>query len=269
MRLVALALAVLAVPVILHAQGPVPAPLARPTAADLATGRKVFDTYCSRCHGLEGSGGMGPRLAAPRLRRARDEAGVLDILVNGIPGTAMMPAFWLSSPEMQQVAAYVRSLGRRPAEPLPGDPGRGSQVYARSGCAACHIVRGQGTAVGPELSEIGALRGAAFLRQSVVDPAAARPDRPVPYEPYSYPAFAVFRARARDGAEVTGMRVNEDAFTIQLRDAQGRVSSLRKADLESLQPQPGTSLMPGYRDQVKGRDLDDLVAYLMSLGAAR
>jgi len=251
------------------AQGPVPPPLEHPTASDLATGEKVFNTYCSRCHGLEGTGGMGPRLATPRLRRARDEAAILDILLNGIPGTAMMAAFWLSNPEMQQVAAYVRSLGQRPEEPLPGDPARGRAVYARSACATCHILNGEGTAVGPELTDIGALRGAAFLRQSIIDPAAARPDRPVPYEPYSYPAYEIFQARPRGGEELTAMRVNEDAFTIQLRDRDGRVHSLRKADLDALTPQPGMSLMPSFRAQITGHDLDDLVAFLMTRRADR
>ena len=60
------------------------------------------------------------------------------------------------------------------------------------------------------------------------------------------------------------MCVNEDAFSIQIRDQQGRLHSLRKADLESLQPEPETSPMPAYRDLLKGADLDDLVAYLMT-----
>jgi cytochrome c oxidase cbb3-type subunit III len=247
-----------------EAQGPVPTPLEHASPTDLASGAKVFGKFCSRCHGLEGTGGMGPPLARPRLRRAADEAAILDILVNGIPGTAMMPALWLSELETRQVAAYVRSLGQHPVEPLPGDPARGQAVYARSGWAACHIVNGEGAGVGPDLSDVGALRGAAFLRQSLLDPAAARPERPVPYEPYSYPAYLVVRARPRVGPEVAGVRLNEDAFTIQLRDQQGRLHSLRKADLENLRAEPETSLMPGYRDILKGPDLDDLVAYLMT-----
>src|SRR5262249_40794976 len=39
------------------AQAPGTQPLAHPTAADLARGAKVFRTYCSRCHGVEGTGG--------------------------------------------------------------------------------------------------------------------------------------------------------------------------------------------------------------------
>ena len=211
---------------------------------------------------------MGPSLARPRLRRAADEAGIIDILMNGVPGTNMAAAFWLSEREIVQVAAYVRALGQRPEEPLPGDPAAGRKVYARAGCTACHIVNGDGTGIGPDLSDVGAQRGAAFLRQSLIDPAAARPERPIPYEPYSYQAYLMVRAQPRGGTEITGIRVNEDPFTIQIRDPQG-LHSFRKRDLQRLVPEPGTSLMPSYGDSVKGRDLDDLIAFLLTLRGAR
>ena len=50
-------------------QSPRPRPLENPSAADLERGGKVFTTYCARCHGLDGSGGMGPPLNRPKLRR--------------------------------------------------------------------------------------------------------------------------------------------------------------------------------------------------------
>ncbi len=92
----------------------------------------------------------------------------------------MLAAWMLSAPEKLQVTAFVRSLGQRPDEPLPGSPDRGRAVYNGAGCAACHIVAGNGSAAGPELTEIGLLRGAAFLRESLLSPAAARPERSVP-----------------------------------------------------------------------------------------
>jgi len=245
-------------------QGPAPEPLERASAADLEGGAKAYAMYCSRCHGLDGAGGMGPPLARPRLRRAADEAAIIGILVDGIPGTAMMAAWSLSEREIAQLASYVHSLGRRPEEALPGDPARGQTLYARHGCATCHIVDGQGAGLGPDLTDVGARRGSAFLRESLVDPGAARPERAVPYEPYGYPAYVIVRAQPRVGPELTGVRVNEDAFTIQLRDQQGRVHSLRKADLQRLLPEPATSLMPSYRDLLTGPELNDLVAYLMT-----
>jgi len=71
-------------------------------------------------------------------------------------------------------------------------------------------------------------------------------------------------AKPTNGPEITGIRINEDPFTIQLRDAQGQLHSLRKDALESLAADPHATLMPSYRDTVTGKDLDDLVAYLMA-----
>jgi putative heme-binding domain-containing protein len=170
----------------------------------------------------------------------------------------------LSERQVVQVVAFVRSLRRLPEETLPGDPKLGRDVYARAGCAACHIMQGNGTGVGPDLSDIGGVRGSAFLRESIVDPAAAQPEKPLPYEPYSAPAYLVVHAKPKNGAEITGIRINEDPFTIQLRDAQGRFHSLRKEALESFTADPHATLMPTFRDTVKGKDLDDLVAYLMT-----
>lgn len=251
------------------AQAPTPKPIEQPTAADLEGGAQVYATYCARCHGVNGTGGSGPPLARPRLRRAADEAAIIGILVDGIPGTSMMAAWSLSELEITQVTAYVRSLGRRPAEPLPGDADRGAVVYARAGCATCHIVNGQGSGLGPELSDIGTMRGSAFLRESLLEPGAARPERAVPYEPYAFSTYVVVRVQPRGQAEVTGVRLNEDSFTIQLRDQQGRLHSFRKADLQRLQPDPGISLMSSYRDTLTPAEVNDLVAYLMTRRVAR
>ena len=107
---------------VVAAQAPQPKPIENPTAADLQGGVRTYITYCARCHGLDGNGGTGPPLARPRLRRAADEAAIIAILIDGVPGTSMLGAWSLSEREITQVAAYVRSLGQRPEEPLPGDP---------------------------------------------------------------------------------------------------------------------------------------------------
>ncbi|BCS35813.1 hypothetical protein TBR22_A50470 [Luteitalea sp. TBR-22] len=248
--------------VVLRAQGP--APLAAPSSADLASGAKVYEVYCARCHGLDGSGGSGPPLARARLRRAADEAGVIAILTDGVPGTAMQ-AFWsLSELELQQVAAHVRALGRRPAEAMPGDPERGRAVYGRAGCATCHLIDGEGATIGPDLSDVGLVRGAAFLRESLLDPGRAHPVRAVPYEPYEAAAYVPVRIRTRAGVEVTGLRANEDSFTVQVREATGRLHSFLKADLGSVVVETGTSIMPSYRGQLDEAQLNDLVSYLMT-----
>jgi cytochrome c oxidase cbb3-type subunit III len=249
-----------------HAQ--TPKPLARPRPADLEQGERLFAAQCARCHGIGGTGGLGPSLLRPKLRHAPDDAALLAVIQDGIPGTAMAAAS-LSDLENARVAAYVRSLGRRPGEAAPGDAAQGRLVYERSGCATCHTLRGKGRAAGPDLSDVGSRRGIAHLRQSLLEPAAELPLQGLPYEPGSFASYVPVVAVAKDGREVEGVRINEDTFTVQLRDASGVLHSFRKADLARFDRRTGTSAMPSYRGSLSTKDVDDLVSYLASLGGGR
>ncbi len=73
----------------------------------------------------------------------------------------------------------------------------------------------------------------------------------------------------RAGREIIGVRVNEDAFTLELRDESGRFHSFDKRDLNSLEKRSQTSLMPSYAKMLSPAELDDLVAYLAGLGGAK
>ena len=59
--------------------------------------------------------------------------------------------------------------------------------------------------------------------------------------------------------------MNGDSFTIQLRDLQNRLHSLRKNALRNLEPQGGASVMPSYRTTLTPGEIEDLVAYLAGL----
>jgi cytochrome c oxidase subunit 2 len=68
----------------------------------------------------------------------------------------------------------------RAAAPGTPDAMRGARVFARQGCAGCHLVDGQGGQVGPDLSHVATVAAtrrpgvdaATYLRQSVVEPNA-------------------------------------------------------------------------------------------------
>jgi cytochrome c oxidase cbb3-type subunit 3 len=70
------------------------------------------------------------------------------------------------------------------------------------------------------------------------------------------------------GRTVRGMRVNEDTFSIQLRDAGGRFHSFRKSELSKIDREDNASLMPSYESKFTPAELDDLIAYLASLRGA-
>src|SRR5215471_8898813 len=233
--------------------------------AAIEGGRQLFNGMCVECHGAGGAGGDAPSLNRPRLLHAPTDAALINILTNGIPNTAMPRIRRFTDNEMKQLVAYVRSIGKIAEEKVPGNKQKGAEVYRNLGCASCHIVNGSGGNLGPDLSDVGYMRSAASLRQSVLDPGAALPKGVLQVPARGYAEYLPLRIVTKQGGEVRGIRVNEDAFTIQVRDQAGKFYSLRKADLELLEKQAGKSLMPSFANRIKADELTNLVAYLASL----
>src|SRR5262245_6919403 len=236
---------------------------------DLQKGKQLFEGLCSRCHGFDGTGGEGPNLNRPTLTRAQDDETLRALIRDGLPDRGMPRVRRTTDNEQRQLMAYVRSLGRAARAAAVGDPQKGSAVYQRSGCSSCHVINGEGVTIGPELTIIGTLRGPDYLRQAILDPAAVLPHGTQPVPARNLDEFLPVRLVTRDGREVRGARINEDTFTIQVRDSNNQLHSFRKADLRQIEKEFGKSLMPAYKDRISAADVGDLVAYLSSLGGAK
>jgi cytochrome c oxidase cbb3-type subunit 3 len=223
------------------------------TAEDRAEGQRIFGMQCSYCHGPKGEGGQGAVLALPRLPRAPDDVSLFRVIRDGIPGTKM-PANPLPPNQLWQLVAFVRSLGRAEGAKSTGDPKRGQQIYvSKGGCTNCHSIGGHGGGIGPDLSDIGTRQNAAQVRVSLVDP-----DASVPLD------YLHVRVVTKDGQSVTGVRVNEDSFSIQIRDLSNQFHSFWKSEVNDIVREPKRSLMPSYRGTLSTEELEDVVAYLES-----
>ncbi len=225
---------------------------------DVAAGERMFRSHCSACHGADGTGGRGTDLTRGTFRRATSDQDLYDLISAGIPGTEM-PGIFFEGRQLWQLVAYVRSLGARPGDDkLPGDPVLGRQLFdGKGGCLQCHMVHGRGSSYGPDLSVIGARRSAAHLRQALT-----RPQEKV------VPAHFQTRAVTNGGETITGIRLNEDTFSLQLRDSDGNLVSLRKEDLQEVETLK-TSSMPSYESTFSGAELDHVVAYLSTLRSVK
>jgi putative heme-binding domain-containing protein len=227
--------------------------------ADLAKGQRIFEQQCVVCHGPKGEGDRGPRLAQPTLPRAEDDRTLIQIVARGIPNTEM-PGGRMKAGEAPYLAAYVRSLGRIPQEKVPGDPANGlALVKSKGACLTCHTISGEGTAaIGPDLTDIGARRSPNFLRRALMDPSA---DVPLTAGPGN---FAFIKVKTLDGREASGVRVNEGTFYVQFRDITGALWSFSKSELAEFHSDR-TSPMPVYTGLFTPAEMDDVIAYLVSL----
>lgn len=230
-----------------------------PTSAeDLARGEKLYRGSCQYCHGPQGDGGKGANLARTKLERATTDEKLANIIENGIPGTEMPGAYHMIRREVLQVSAFVRSLGKVDVKPVPGDPAKGKVIYTRNGCGGCHSIREGGVLGGglsaPELSLIGLRRSVQHLRDAILDPNAAVPE--------NYVAVTV---TTNAGKTIAGVRLHEDTFRLVLRDNTGANHALAKADLRDIRKDLKKSTMPSYQGKLSDSELQDLLAYLVSL----
>jgi cytochrome c1 len=104
-----------------------------------------------------------------------------------------------------------------------------------------------------------------------LEPEAEVPENFASYRKVIYMPDNYLRIHAvtKDGRQIDGVRVDEDTFTIQIRDAQDRLYSFRKEELKELRKDWGKSPMPGYRGVFSESEVQDVVAYLASLQGAQ
>ncbi|MBI5594620.1 MAG: c-type cytochrome [Elusimicrobia bacterium] len=123
-------------------------------AASAATGKKVYDSRCSGCHGDNGEGGLGSVLNSDSFLSLASDDFLYTAIAKGRPGTGMPAWRHLSAEDAADLLALLRSWQKTPAPaaaPRPkGKAEYGKLLYER-GCVSCHGAEGQG-GVGGQLA---------------------------------------------------------------------------------------------------------------------
>jgi putative heme-binding domain-containing protein len=215
-------------------------------------GKALFERNCTTCHGFGGTGGRGPNLTRPRLARAPDDASLRNLIKSGIP-PEMPSGYFFEDADVAALASYVRSVGKVTKQQVAGNSSRGAKIFARSGCPACHIFEGKGIGFGPELTDLGIRRSSEYVHREILEPASSLPAD-----------FLMVRVITSAGQEIQGARVNEDTFSIQIKDPSGRFFSFRKSQLKQLEKLKGETPMPSFEGVLSSSELQDVVAYLLS-----
>jgi len=221
---------------------------------DIAHGASLYTARCSVCHGAQGDGIGGVNLRSGKYRNAitdRDLAG----FIRAGSQAAGMPPFALDDADMAGIIAYLRNMNSFDAATVKtGNVARGRAVFEGKGaCTKCHRVGRLGSHVAPNLTDIGSVRSAGSLQRSLLEPTSQMMpiNRPV-------------RLVTKDGTVISGRRLNEDTYSIQVMDDRERLHSLRKDDVREFTIMK-TSPVPSYKDTLTSEELSDLLGYLLSL----
>ena len=223
--------------------------------ADIEYGARLYNQHCSNCHGATGDGVANVDLRSGKFRTARTDLQLRAVITSGFPN-AGMPAFRsLDAAELTGLVAYIRNMNTFDTGSMkPGDAARGHAIFEGKGaCLSCHRVNNRGSRKAPDLSDVGLMRSAGSLERSLRDPNSQM-----------FPINRPVRAVTRDGKVINGRRLNEDTYTVQLTDEEGRLHSLVKADLREYSIST-KSTMPSYEKELTPAEIADVVSYLLSL----
>ena len=224
---------------------------------DVRMGRQSYRAQCSACHGINAAGNPeagGPDLSTGQFQRAEGDAGLFQVIRDGIDGTAMIGlGADATEQSVWQIVTFLRSLAPAGVDP-GGSAATGQALFAGKGdCARCHMVNGDGGRLGPDLSSVGDRRTPAELEDDLVDPDAR-----------VLPRWWTITATGPGGETVEGLRMSEDTFTFRIMDADENLRAFSKYG-DWTYELTETSTMPGYAATLTAQERTDLVAYLYSL----
>ena len=221
------------------------------------TAEELFQRNCASCHGKGGHGGRAPDLTRVSFTSDNVEKELFRTISDGIDGTEMESySKRLGEEKIRLLVGFLRS-GVNGAPAMNGDAARGKTIFwGKGGCGNCHAVAGQGNRMGPDLTRIGRRRNPEYLRESLVDPGAD-----------IIQGYGGVTVTAKDGKTLRGIERALDDFSVVLQDFSGKVYSFERASVQSVK-RDSDSLMPAYGKALAAAEMDDLMAYLMTLGKA-
>jgi putative heme-binding domain-containing protein len=219
-------------------------------------GERRFNQLCAGCHGQHGEGGQGesqgPNLVDSwEVRRASNDR-LVAFIRDGVRGTAM-PQFSLPADQITELSAYVRGLNA-PAISLPvhGDVAAGASVFEGKGqCARCHMIRGRGGFLGPDLSNDGARMQMSELCTAILNPGAIRA-----------PGYQSVTLRLRGQGTMKGIVRHQSRWSLQILDEKGELHLLHGDEMGQA-TLTTTSWMPDdYSRRLTADEVDNVVAFL-------
>jgi PQQ-dependent dehydrogenase (methanol/ethanol family) len=235
---------------------------------NFAAAKDNFEKSCAVCHGAGGGGGdRAPALADnPDLRRL-DAEGIAAIIRRGIPGG--MPAFAnLQQLQVTEISTWLKSMNESALRKAPPEQVAAGETFffGEGGCSGCHMVRGRGASLGPDLSGIGARSTFREINAWLDNPTSQMGVKTLAVCPFwaFCPDFqwAIANVGLKDGGNLRGYLRGQTEHEVQVLDMQGKLHLLDASQYGSVTREK-QSTMPALHATAGQRR--DLLAYLSSL----
>ena len=156
----------------------------------------------------------------------------------------------------QDAAAQQTRLAELLQQLTPGDVERGKAVFLgrQAACFACHRVRGEGGAIGPDLSKIGEVRTPRDLLEAIVFPSASFAR-----------GFETITVQTEDGLAHSGVIGRETADAIYLRTTTREEIRVLRNHIETILPSKVSVMPQGLDKALTPEQISDVIAYLRTL----
>jgi cytochrome c oxidase cbb3-type subunit 3 len=238
------------------------------TADTIERGHVFFADNCGICHGFDAHGGdKGPDLNTGQFKHGGSDADLFRTITHGVPGT-IMPANDLPADQVWAIITFLRSTVVAARASISGNRQNGEKFFWNAGkCVNCHMVKGTGGVLGPDLSQIGGARTIEYLTAKLRDPnkeltTGLREPNADYVVPISNSSTTVVTSQ---GQRIAGVAKNEDTFSLQMIGTDSEIHLFLKKDLKEVIHEQ-KSPMPAYSIAVlSDTALKDLLAYLASL----
>ena len=218
----------------------------------IEAGRQLYMNSCSGCHGPNAEGGRGPRIAQNADIRGASDGRLFNSIKNGVRGSDMPPS---THPEEKiwQLVSFVKSVNAPAYEAkLSGNADSGRAIFnGKGGCAGCHMLRGQGGALGPDLTNAGMARSVPQLREAIVKPSEK------PTEGYRGVIVTT-----KKGEKIKGAAKDNTNYAISVMDSSGHLHLLSKINLSEVVFSKRSLMPEDYSQRFSPQEIEDLIAFL-------
>ena len=154
----------------------------------------------------------------------------------------------LPSPDREKVLAALMHVTKD-----SGNVERGKAIYVKN-CGNCHMHRGEGKKVGPDLTGM-AVHPKAELLTHILDPSRSVEG--------NYRSYSILTL---DGVVVNGMLASETQTAVEIFDAQGKKQVVLREDIERLMASSKSVMPEGFEKQIDAQGFTDLLEFLTDKG---